>query len=700
MELATRKSYMKRRRLIRKFVWGCVLSVFGGFMALSALVIYAYQMEAPSLSVPETTVVYDANGATIGEYHKGEQRYWVPIDHMSESIVEATLAIEDRRFYDHYGFDPIRITRAVIANLQTGTKGQGASTITQQYARNLFLTHDKTWMRKWQEALYALRLELHYSKKEILEGYLNTIYYGHGAYGVEAASLLYFQKNAENLSYSEAALLAGIPKGPSVYSPYLNEDMSIERQHVVLNAMDDAEYISDSQATKFENEVISFSKDMEIHGNRIAPYFQDAVRMWLIEDLGMEESMIDGGGLDIYTTLDSSMQEKADAIVAEEMAPDHALETAFVAMDPRTGKVKALVGGKNYKESSFNRATQARRHPGSAMKPFLYYAALEHGLSPNSMLKSEETTFVFDEGREEYSPSNFNHSYANDYITMLQALAISDNIYAMKTHFLLGFEDLIHTAKRFGIESPLKPAPSLALGSVDLGVLEITKSYSPLANGGYVVNPQFVEKVIDRDENVLYEANEEPVLELNPAYTAVMTNMMEGMFEPELSTSYGAVTGGSISESFDRPVAGKSGSTDKDSWMIGYAPQLLTGVWVGYDEAIPLESGDAKHSKQIWAKFMKESLDGELKLTFPIPENVVEVEINPFNGLLANEHCPLTRKTLFFHGTEPTEYCQAPEQGLDETELEETDDKMDEEYKKDEEEKKEKWLDRIFDWSS
>lgn len=700
MELATRKSHMRRRRMVRKFMWGSVLTVFGGFMALSALVFYAYQMEAPSLSVQETTVIYDANEATIGEYHKGEQRYWVPIDHMSDSIVEATLAIEDRRFYDHYGFDPIRIVRAVLANLQSGSKGQGASSITQQYARNLFLTHDKTWSRKWHEALYALRLELHYSKEEILEGYLNTIYYGHGAYGVEAASNLYFQKNAEDLSSSEAALLAGIPKGPSVYSPYLNEERAMERQHVVLNAMRDADYISDTQAVEYERESISFSSNQDINSNRVAPYFQDAVRTWLIEDYGMDESLIDSGGLDIYTTLDSTMQEQAEAIVAEEMAPDHSLETAFIAMDPRTGKVKALVGGKNYQESSYNRATQARRHPGSAIKPFLYYAALEHGLSPNSMLKSEETTFIFDEGRKEYSPSNYNHSYANDYITMLQALAISDNIYAMKTHFLLGFDDLVHTASRFGIESPLKPVPSLALGSVDIGILEMTKSYSPFANGGYRVNPQFVEKVTDRDGNVLYEADEEPVLELNPAYTAVMTNMMEGMFEPELSTSYGAVTGGSIAEGFDRPVAGKSGSTDKDSWMIGYAPQLLTGVWVGYDKEALLESGDANHSKQIWAKFMKQSLDGELKLTFPIPKNVTEVEINPFNGLLASEHCPVTRNTLFFHGTEPTEYCQEHIEGLDEAEVEENDDLIQEEYKKSEDEKKEKWLDRIFDWAS
>lgn len=697
MEVLTRTAYHKRRRLWTKILWFGVLVIFFSFLTLSALVLYAYQMERPSLSVPDTTVVYSADGERIGEFHQGEHRYWIPLDQMGNTIVDATLAIEDRRFYDHYGFDPIRITRAALTNVLSGSKAQGASTITQQYARNLFLTHDKTWARKWHEALYALRLELHYSKKEILEGYLNTIYYGHGAYGIEAAANLYFQKNADELTYSEAALLAGIPKGPNIYSPFVDEERAFTRQQTVLRSMEEAGTLSPEERAGYESAPLTFASSQETEGKRVAPYFQDAVRQWLAEEHGFDPAMLDGGGLEIHTTLHSGLQKHAEDIISRELDPDHELDTALVAMDPRTGDVRALVGGKNYTESPFNRATQAKRHPGSTMKPFLYYAALEHGLKPNSMLKSEETTFVYDEGRGEYKPSNFNHRYADDYITMLQALAVSDNIFAIKTHFLLGFEDLLHTAGRFGIESPLEANPSLALGTSDVGVLEMTKSYSPFANGGYRVAPRLVEKIEDRHGNLLFEANMERKQEFNSAHTAIMTDLMKGMFEPELSASFGAVTGGSISDILDRPVAGKSGSTQSDSWMIGYTPQLLTGVWTGYDDARFLESGDAAHSKQIWAKFMKKSLDGELKLSFPVPKNVTEVNINPANGLLATEHCPVSRPTLFYKGTEPTEYCNEHIGELEEKTSETEGDPEDSSSGR-EDKKKEKWLDRFTDW--
>lgn len=698
MELMRRTTYRKRRRIWKKVLWSGVLSVFFGFMALSALVLYAYQMDPPSLTVPETTVVYSADHERIGEFHQGEHRYWIPIENMSDPIVKATLAIEDRRFYEHYGFDPIRITRAILANLQSGSKAQGASTITQQYARNLFLTHDKTWVRKWNEALYALRLELHYSKEDILEGYLNTIYYGHGAYGIEAASNLYFQKSAEDLSYSEAAILAGIPKGPSIYSPLLNEDQSLDRQEVVLYSMQESGFISESDKLKYLAETHVFSKEPDIQGKRVAPFFQDALKKWLTEEYHMDPTFLDSGGLEIYTTLDTGLQKQAEEIIANELKQDEELETAFAALDPRTGDVKALVGGKNYQDSPFNRATQAGRQPGSTLKPFLYYAALEHGLRPNSMLKSEETTFVYDEGRQDYSPSNFNHLYADDYITMLQALAISDNIFAMKTHFLLGFEDLQETASQFGIESSLQANPSLALGTSNVGVLELINSYSPFANGGYRVKPRFVEKIVDRDGNIIFEDETEPSQDMNPAYTAIMTNMMQGMFEPELSASYGGVTGGSISDVVDRPVAGKSGSTHSDSWMIGYTPQLVSGVWTGYDDGRDLENGDSYHSKKIWSLFMKNALKDELKLVFPVPKNVAEVDINPFNGLLATEDCPVRRPTLFFNGTEPTEYCTVHIKEADEESIDHSNDELDKQFQKREKEKMEKWLDRFFDW--
>lgn len=691
MEVLTRTAYRKRRRLFRRFFFSSIVATTMVLGVVAAVVAYAYQLEPPSLSVPETTVIYSANEEVIGEFHQGQNRHWVPLEHMGDAIVEATIAVEDRRFYDHLGFDFFRIGGAVAANLRSNSMVQGASTITQQYARNLFLNHEKTWSRKWNEAMYALRLELHYTKREILEGYLNTIYYGHGAYGIEAAANIYFQKNAEELTKAEAAMLAGIPKGPSIYSPFVNFERAKQRQETVLFTMKEAGFITSSEMLALSEEELVFPEEDEIKAKRVAPYFQDEVMKWLKADLGIDPELVEHGGLEIHTTLDYEMQQYAEELVKTKLASRGELQTALVAMDPRTGEVRAMIGGKDYDESPFNRATQARRHPGSAIKPILYYAALEHGFRPNSMLLSEETKFIYDEGREDTSPSNFNHYYADDYVTMLQALAVSDNIYAMKVHFLLGFDKLVETAQRFGIKSPMNPNfPSLALGAFDAQVLEMTNSYSPFANGGYTVEPHYVTLVKDRDGNVIYEANLEAHQTINADLAAIMTDLMKGMFEPELS-SYASVTGGSLSYMFDRPIAGKSGSNENNSWMIGYTPQLLTGVWVGYDRG-DLRTGDGNYSKDIWGHLMQQALKDEPVLDFDIPNNVVEVTINPFNGMLATEHCPVQRPTLFYAGTAPTEYCS--EHVPTEADVERSRDPS----QKTEDEKKDKWLDKIFDW--
>ncbi|UCZ53067.1 PBP1A family penicillin-binding protein [Bacillus shivajii] len=692
MEVLTRKAYHRRKRLIGTILKTTTLFLTLSLGAVAATIAYAYQMEPPSLSVPETTVMYSSDSEVIGELHRGQNRHWIPIEDMGEEIIEATLAVEDRRFYNHYGFDFFRIGGAVLTNLRSGMKVQGASTITQQYARNLYLHHDKTWTRKFHEAMYALRLELHYTKEEILEGYLNTIYYGHGAYGIEAAANLYFQKNADELNVAEAAMLAGIPKGPRIYSPFINEENAKTRQETVLMTMEEASFITNNERQTWSEYSFSFASNEEIQAKKVAPYFQEMVTKWLVDDLGLEPEVIDNGGLEIHTTLNVDMQKTAEKLIEKQLANKEDLQTGFVALNPRNGEVLALVGGRDYEESQFNRVTQASRHPGSTIKPILYYAALENGLRPNSMLKSEETTFIYDEGREEYSPRNFNHKFADDYITMLQALAISDNIFAMKTHFLLGFDTLIKTAERFGIDREFTPLPTLALGSQNVGVLEMTNSYSPFANGGFLVEPHFVTKITDRDGEVLYEANVNRKKELNPAYTAIMTNMMEGMFEASLNASHASVTGGSLAHLFDRPIAGKSGSTDADSWMIGFTPQLLSGVWVGYDEGQWLQPGDEAVAKNVWGHFMKEALEDELKLSFQKPQNVVEVNINPENGLLATDACPVSRKTAFYAGTEPTEHCS---EHIDSSEIKE-DKKFDPQKKEDE--KKEKFLDRLIKW--
>ena len=517
-------------------------------------------------------------------------------------MLDATLSVEDRKFYEHFGFDVIRIGGAMIANVKSGSRAQGASTLTQQYARNLYLSHDKTWKRKWNELLYALRLEMNYSKDEILEGYLNTIYYGHGAYGIEAASQHYFGKSAEFLSLAEASMLAGIPKGPSYYSPLLNYEQAKKRQGVVLQSMVANGVLTQVEADQAHAAPLNFVQE-ELKGTTtIGPYFQDVVERQLIEEIGVDPALIESGGLKIYTTLDPTMQKEAEHWVKTEMPTNSDLQTALVAIDPRTGEVKALVGGTDYAKSPFNRATQAKRQPGSAFKPFLYYTALENGYTAATTLKSEASKFTFDDGRELYSPSNFNDRYADDFITLLQAVAFSDNIYAVKTHFLLGFDKTIELAERVGIESPLGSDPSLALGTSKVSVLELTRAYSAFANEGHRVEPIFIRKVVDPEGNTLYESEPELTQVLDPRLAFIMTDLMTGMFDPQLN-AHTSVTGGSVRHLLNRPVAGKSGSTLADSWMVGYTPQLVTGVWVGYDKGPIQNDSETQISKKIWANF-------------------------------------------------------------------------------------------------
>ena len=596
-------------------------------------------------------------GNVIGETNNGQKRYWVPIENISPKLINATVAVEDRQFYSHKGFDVKRIGGALFADLRARAKVQGASTITQQYARNLFLDHDKTWKRKWHEALYTIRLEMNYSKKEILEGYLNTIYYGHGAYGVEAASQYYFGKSAKELTLAEASMLAGIPKGPGSYSPIVNLEKAKNRQKIVLKAMVNKGYISKTEATKAVQTPLIFKGEYNIVTNKMAPYFQDAVRQALQNQLHIDERTIELGGLRVYTTLNEKQQAVAEETFAKTIEKASDIQAALVAMQPNTGEVKALVGGRDYLKSPFNRATQAIRQPGSTIKPLLYYAALENGFTPSTTLKSEVTTFKFDGDKSSYSPKNFNHQYANADITLAQAIALSDNIYAVKTHLFLGQKKLIETARRFGLTTKMEEVPSLALGTSGARVIEMVNAYSMLANGGKKVQPVFITKVENQKGEVLFEQPKatEQILDANQAF--VMTEMLTGIFDETLN-GYAKVTGSTIAKQLTRPYAGKSGSTSTDSWMIGYTPQLVTGVWTGYDQTKKIEKPVEKtYAKKIWAHFMETSLKDEPVKYFKETDNVIGVYVNPASGKLATEQCPVSRLTYFIKGTEPQEYC-------------------------------------------
>ncbi|WP_066296620.1 transglycosylase domain-containing protein [Bacillus sp. FJAT-29937] len=686
MEIMTNQRFKKAGKVLRAIL---ILSLIGFTlvaMIMAGILLYAKVLGPPPLAVPQSTLFYSDDGTVIGESHNGQKRYWVELADISPNLVNATVSIEDRKFYSHHGFDYKRIAGAIIADIKAMAKVQGASTISQQYARNLFLEHEKTWKRKLKEAFYTIRLEMNYSKKEILEGYLNTIYYGHGAYGSEAASQFYFGKHAGELTLGEASILAGIPKGAGIYSPLVSVENAKNRQKIILNTMVENDYIDKKMAEAAVQEPLTIV-GKHLHTKAVtAPYFQDAVRQALKTELKLDDRVIELGGLKVYTTLDMKQQEIAEQTVDQLISKESEIQVGMVSMNPKNGHVKAMVGGRDYTESPFNRAVQAIRQPGSTMKPLLYYAALENGFTPSTLMRSEQTTFRFDDGRPDYTPKNFNSQYADGDITMAQALALSDNIYAVKTHLFLGIDTLVNTAQKFGLSTKMNSVPSLALGTSGVRVIEMANAYSIFANGGKKVSPVLITRVENHKGEIIYKQEKEalPILKSDLAY--VMTQMMTGIFDPKLN-GYTSVTGRSVINDMTRTYAGKSGSTDADSWMIGYSPQLVSAVWTGFDKGKTIhKTADKSYAKNIWIRFMEEAHQGLPVKGFKPAKGTVGVYVNPENGKLATDECPVKRLTYFASGTEPTEYCTAH--------------LLYQEEKPDVEEKpaKKPWFKRLFNW--
>ena len=460
-----------------------------------------------------------------------------------------------------------------------------------------------------------------------------------------------------NLTLAEASMLAGIPKGPGIYSPLVSLEKAEQRRKVILTAMKENGVINETQAANGAQQSVTILGEHP-HASLVnAPYFQDAVRQALKTELHLDERTLALGGLNVYTTLDLKQQKIAEDTIASKMSDESDIQVGFIAMDPRNGYVKALVGGRDYTESPFNRAIQAIRQPGSTIKPLLYYAALEQGFTPATQMLSELTTFRFEDNQPEYTPHNFNNQYANGPITMAQALALSDNVFAVKTHLFLGEKTLVDTAKRFGISTEMAAVPSLALGTSGVRVIEMANAYSLFANGGKKVQPVLIKRVENHEGEVIYEQKQEPEAILRPDLAFVMTHMMTGMFDKKLN-GYASVTGSTIINKMTQTYAGKSGSTNADSWMIGYSPQLVSAVWTGYDNGQTLElTSDKTYAKNIWIQFMEEALDGTTAKSFKAPKGTLGVYINPENGKLATKDCPVRRFTYFAVGTEPTEYC-------------------------------------------
>ncbi|MGN0993256.1 MAG: transglycosylase domain-containing protein, partial [Bacilli bacterium] len=544
----------------------CMLVLIFVFVSFN-LIGFLYAFITPKLDISDANAfsVYDNKKNLVFQGNGNDS--WVSLSDMNDNIINATISVEDKNFYKHWGFDFPRIAKALLVNIASGEVEQGASSITQQYAKNLFLDFEKSWSRKWKEMWLTYELEAHYTKDEILEGYLNTINYGHGMYGISNASKYYFNKDVKDLTLAEASILAGIPNSPSDYSPIDNYELSKKRQNVVLERMYNNDYISKSERDNAYNVKLVFKN--EEFGNDLTSliYYNDAVMDELNSLNSIPSSYLDTGNIKIYTTLDVDAQKALEKGLKKN-ATDGKAETAKIMMNPNDGGVIALIGGINYGKSQFNRAINSYRQPGSTLKPFLYYKAIENGFTASTTFFSKETSFYFD-NKKTYSPKNYGNIYANKEISLAAAIAYSDNIYAVKTHLFLGEDELYNTLKKAGLTSKIDKSPSLALGTYEVNIMELSALYSALSNGGKKVEPHLISKVVDKKGNVLYEYKEKKEeIVFNSDVTFIISELLTGTYDSNL-IDYAYPTCISMAPDITNKYAIKTGSTDTDSWVIG-----------------------------------------------------------------------------------------------------------------------------------
>ena len=634
---------MKKFRIFFKVFFIILL-----LLSLTYFGIYLYAKYCPKLSIRGANGYnfYDINN----ELYTNGSKDWVNLDDISSNLVNATISTEDKNFYNHHGFDFLRIIKAMIINVKNKDTSQGASTITQQLSKNLFLDFDKTWSRKIKEAWITIRLESHYDKEEILEGYLNTINYG-GIFGIENAAKYYFSKTSKDLNLAEASILAGIPKNPSNYSPLTNFDEAKKRQKSILSSMVKNNYISEYEANKAYEEELIFKNGDDGEDLKMLMYYQNAVMNELSSIRSIPSSFTQTGGLKIYTNLDMNVQKILEECSNKNITNEN-IELAGIIMNPNNGKVLALTGGRDYNKSEFNRAIKAKRQVGSTIKPFLYYSALENGFTASTTFTSEKTTFSFSGGKT-YTPKNYNDKYAGGPISLAAAISYSDNVYAVKTHLFLGEESLPDILKRVGINNDFSNLPSLALGAEEIDLLSMMEAYGTLANEGYKIKPYFISKVTDMDGNVLYENNSKPESVLNKNTVYILNELLTTTYAKEF-TDYNVPTCLSILPKMTHKYAVKSGTTNTDNLIFGYNKSLLVGLWTGYDDNENVTSSDSSNLKNMWVDIMEAYLDGKTdeETWYKTPNNVVGVAIDPISGKVAENS---KAKILYYiKGTEPT----------------------------------------------
>jgi 1A family penicillin-binding protein len=589
----------------------------------------------------QATIVYDRHENPAFSFYT-EQRTDVSLDQVSRHMIAALLSVEDRRFYSHHGLDPIRIGGAAWRNMRAGRIIEGGSTVTQQLARATVLTRRRTFERKLREALIALRLEERYSKARILEEYLNTVYFGEGFYGVEAASRGYFRKSAAQLEPAEAALLAALVRAPSTDAPCLAPERAIARRNLVLRLMRQEQHISDADlAAALKAPIPDPRHDATLQsasetGSASGQYFQEEVRRQLFALFGAERVL--QGGLRVYSTYDSSLQAAADAAVttriqqiAKRRPRAKDLQGSLVAIEPRSGDVLALVGGRSFDESPFNRATQAHRQAGSAFKPIIYAAALERGYAPGSLLRDLDSPLEAVDGP--WLPSGEHE--ANEY-TLRRGLKLSSNRAAAQLLRLIGLGTTVYYAQRLGIASELPMVPSLALGTGEVTLMELTSSYGAFANRGRVAKPRLITRVTDAQGQTLWRSPQASVQAISETTAYLMSSMLADVVSSGTATGVRAA-------GFRLPAAGKTGTTDDytDAWFIGYTPSLVAGVWFGMDVPTPIMSGGFAGVVAVpaWASFMQAATKGARAEWYATPPDVERIAICRRSGARATEAC-------------------------------------------------------------
>ena len=652
----------RRRKSPRRSLLGIIIIVtlvlfVSAALAGSSLLYYVLLKELPSIAALKdyrpsiTTRVYADNHELIDEFFL-EDRKVIQYADVPKMVIQAFVAAEDARFFQHKGFDMQSMSRAFFKNLEAGRIVQGGSTITQQVAKLLYLSPERSYMRKIKEALLAYKIDTYLTKEEIITLYLNHIYLGHGTYGIEAASQGYFGKSTSDLTLGEAALLAGLPKAPNNYSPYLHPERAYQRQAYVLTRMLEDGYITEAQKKQALSRALRFRSIKP--KDKIAPYFIENVRRYIQEKYGSD--ILYKEGIEVYTTLNIPMQKAARDAVEQglkELEEREGYEKGLVqgsllAMDPKTGAIRAMVGGRNFTRSEFNRATQSRRQPGSAFKPLIYTAAFDKGMTPSTVIVDAPIIYPDPSSPDGvWKPKNFDEKFQGP-TTLHNALVHSRNIITIKILEQIGVDYAASYATNMGITSTLSKNLSMALGTSGVTLQELVRAYGVLANEGKRVQPFFITKIVDRTGHVFEEAQVKVEQVIDPRIAFMTSYVMQDVVE--------SGTGQRVKR-LGRPVAGKTGTTDdtRDAWFMGFTPSLVAGVWVGFDQERSLGRHEVggRAAAPIWLYFAEKALQGMPVEVFPVPEGIVFTKVDAKTGAPAK---PASRGAIFecfLEGTTP-----------------------------------------------